>query len=140
MLCENRGRPLSPEQVHFLVRDRMPGLGLATVYRTLELFCELGISETVHLSSGKNHYELKGEHRHYMECLSCGRITPIGVCPVGEVLERLGEESGFLVTEHCMNLFGYCAGCVGQTGGRRGKSRKAGKEGRASGGGDVHGS
>ncbi len=112
VLEENEGCPLNPEDIHVLAATKAPGIGLTTVYRTLELFCELGIAKPVHLACGRNHFEIAGEkHRHYMECLSCGEVEPIEMCMIEEMVEKLRHGSDFQVVSHCVSLFGYCGEC-----------------------------
>ncbi len=112
VLEENQGRPLRPEDIHALAAKRLPGMGLTTVYRTLELFCELGIIAPVHLASGRNYFEVvAGKHRHYMECISCGGVETIEVCMIEELADKVRSGSDFQVTSHCLSLFGYCGEC-----------------------------
>ncbi len=111
-LAGEGGRPLDTSQIHKRVSREFPGIGLATVYRTLELLVELGIALPVHLHEGSRHYELNtGEHRHHLVCLSCGEVQPFRGCDPGELAERVRDESDFLVTSHCLSLFGICGSC-----------------------------
>lgn len=84
------------------------GISLATVYRTLEIFCEKGV--LVKFSVGKDekkYYEPAREaHRHYAVCLGCGRMEHVDVCPVHGIKLR-----DFEVTGHRLELYGYCAEC-----------------------------
>ena len=74
VLRENAGRPLSPEDIHAMAGKKQPGMGIATIYRTMDLFCELGIAFPVHLRGGYRFYEINlGKHHHHMECIACGK-------------------------------------------------------------------
>ena len=113
VLKENEGKPLSPEEVHELACKRFSSLGLTTTYRSLELFCDLGLATRVHLHGDSHYYEVNtGKHHHHMVCLSCGAIEILEACLIEELKERVRDRSDFLVTEHCMSLFGYCPGCL----------------------------
>ncbi len=119
ILKSNQGNPLSPEEIHCEAARKRPQIGLSTVYRTLELFCELGVAFPVHLRRGYRFYELNtGKHHHHMECLSCGAVESIEACMIEEIMELVRDGSDFLVTSHCMSLFGYCQDCI--AGGRVG--------------------
>lgn len=112
-LEESGSRPLSPDDIHAMAVAKCPGMGLSTVYRTLELFCDLGIASPVHLSGGSRFYELNsGGHHHHMQCLSCGAVELLEACVIDEIVELVRDGSDFLVTAHCMSLFGYCGGCL----------------------------
>ena len=54
----------TPEQVHTTVRERVAGVNITTVYRTLELLEELGLVNHTHLSHGSPTYHAAGEDQH----------------------------------------------------------------------------
>jgi len=113
VLRENEGVPLDPEAVYELTRERYEGIGIATVYRTLELFCDLGVVLRVHLHENSQHYEINtGRRHHHMVCVSCGSVEEFEGCLVGEIEQSIRENSDFLVTSHCLSLFGYCPACL----------------------------
>ena len=113
VLERNEGRPLSAEDIHSMAAEEYPGLGLTTVYRAIYLFCDLGIAFQVHLRSGNRYYEIEsGKHHHHMECISCGRIELLETCMIDDIVEVVRDGSDFLVTSHCMSLFGYCPQCL----------------------------
>jgi Fur family ferric uptake transcriptional regulator len=112
VLLENAGRPLSPEEIRRECAGRAPGTGAATVYRCLDLFCQLGIAQHVHFHESAHYYELCGdEHHHHLVCVACGQTTPIESCMVEEMEKAIRSETDFLVTSHCLSLFGYCSRC-----------------------------
>lgn len=105
-------RPLNPSDIHQLALERLPDIGLATVYRTVELLCELGIVHPVHLHEDSQYYEFNtGDHHHHMVCVSCGGISPYQGCKPEVLEESVRDESDFLLVSHCLSLFGYCGGC-----------------------------
>lgn len=113
VLEENECKPLSPEEIFEQAREKQRGIGLTTVYRTMELFCELGIAFPVHLHGGHRYYEINsGKHHHHMECLSCGAVELLEACMIDDIVDLVRDGSDFLVTSHCMSLFGYCTDCL----------------------------
>ena len=113
VLEDNEGKPLSPEDIHAMASARYPGLGLTTIYRTMDLFCDLRIAFPVHLRGGHRFYELNsGKHHHHMECLSCGTVELLEACMIDDMVELVRDGSAFLITSHCMSLFGYCPDCL----------------------------
>jgi Fur family ferric uptake transcriptional regulator len=113
VLSENEGKPLNPEDIHKLAAVKHHGLGLTTVYRTLELLCQLELAVPVHLHGESSYYEVNtGKHHHHMVCLSCGCVEILDACMIDEIMELVRDDSDFLVTEHCMSLFGYCKDCL----------------------------
>lgn len=113
VLEDNPGIPLNPADVHREAAKKQPEIGLTTVYRTLELFSELGIAQRVHLHGDAQYYELNsGDHHHHLICMACGKVRIFAGCNVREMEAIIRDQSDFLVTSHCLSLFGYCPGCL----------------------------
>ena len=75
LLAESE-RALGPIDVYDLGRTQYPGLGLVTVYRTLEKLEELGLVQRVHLPDGCHRYMRATQgHQHLLLCTRCGRVV-----------------------------------------------------------------
>lgn len=111
---------VSPLQVFDAARRRCPDLGLTTVYRTLEILGEMGAVRRVH---GPNHCEAfvaaGAPHSHSVVCSSCGRVSDFTECDMDAVVAAAARETGYLITEHELQLNGVCAACR-RRGARRG--------------------
>jgi Fe2+ or Zn2+ uptake regulation protein len=91
------------------IRQRCPGVGIVTVYRTLDLLSELGIVRRMELGDGPR-YELAGAHHHHVICEFCGDISEFEECPLDP--KRLSlEHSGFEIRSHSLEVYGRCAEC-----------------------------
>ncbi|MGI8858632.1 MAG: Fur family transcriptional regulator [Rubrobacteraceae bacterium] len=91
------------------LRGRCPGVGLVTMYRTLDLLSETGLVRRLDLGDGPR-YELAEDHHHHMICESCGEVSEFEECPVDT---RSLADLGFEVNAHSLEVYGRCAGCVG---------------------------
>jgi len=117
VLEDNQGEHLSAEQIFFMVRSRLPNIGIATVYRTLELFAVLGLLRKTSFDEGKFRYELPDvdRHRHHhLVCVGCGKIIEIEEDLLHQ-LEREVEKKGFQVIDHSLVIYGRCPSCIGRT-------------------------
>ena len=95
-------------------RRARTGIGRATVFRTLELFTELGLVERVDLPNGDHAYvACEAVHHHHAICTSCGRSFDISDVGLARMLDKVGNELDFRVTSHRLEVFGICAGCRG---------------------------
>jgi len=102
----------TPEQVHNYVRERVAGVNITTVYRTLELLEELGLVNHTHLSHGSPTYHATGEDQHvHLVCRGCGSIGEVDPSVMLPVTERLRDEQGFRVDVGHVSLFGECGNC-----------------------------
>ena len=104
-------RALASEQHQSLegIRARCPGVGMVTVYRTLDLLGSLGLVRRLDLGDGAR-YELAEDHHHHMICESCGDISEFDQCPLDPTLLPT-HEPGFEVRSHSVEVYGRCASC-----------------------------
>jgi Fur family transcriptional regulator, ferric uptake regulator len=102
----------TPEQVHTYVRERVAGVNITTVYRTLELLEELGLVNHTHLSHGSPTYHTAGEDQHvHLVCRACGSIAEVDPSVMRPVTDRLLAERSFRVDVGHVSLFGECGDC-----------------------------
>jgi len=95
-------------------RARAKGLriSLATVYRNLKLFKELGLIVESNLGETHSHYEIKGTVEHYhMVCLGCGQVIEFDSPLIAEAAAGIQQENGFDITSIQLKLKGYCPNC-----------------------------
>lgn len=100
---------LTAEEVHARARRLGRGIGLATVYRTLELFAATGVVEPAHLADGRVHFGLAAKHHDHAICVRCGGWESLTACALPRPPRRV--PSGFKVTGHALELYGVCAAC-----------------------------
>ncbi len=113
VLTRNR-KKLTAQEILRQGRSEDPKLGIVTVYRTLELLSELGVAKRLHGDSGCHSYALSepGEHRHYLICKGCGAVMEFdGYEEMSVLLKKLEEKTGFQITDHWLQAFGYCPQC-----------------------------
>ena len=103
--------PLGPQEVLDRAQQNVPGIGLATVYRTIKLMLEDQELSAVDLPGEPARYEPfdRGQHHHhYFKCDSCGRVYEIQGC-VSDPSSIAPE--GYRVSRHEIVLYGVCASC-----------------------------
>ncbi|HEX8938812.1 MAG TPA: Fur family transcriptional regulator [Candidatus Limnocylindrales bacterium] len=92
--------------------QRRPGLGRATVFRTLELFTQLGLVERLDLPTGGHAYvACQTAHHHHLVCSSCGRAVDVEDHGLAAALEEVARRTGYRVDSHRLELFGRCPAC-----------------------------
>lgn len=116
VLLKNNGKHLSAEEVYNLVKREAPDVGLATVYRTLELFQEFDLIETIDFGDGRKRYEFdpeagKNHHHHHLICIKCGNIIEVNEDLLEELENRVSKKHNFTVTDHQLKIFGVCDQC-----------------------------
>lgn len=107
---EESGRPLGALEVLEGSKKYAPGLGIATVYRTLKSLSEGGEVSAVELPGEPPRYEISGKgHHHHFLCAGCGKVYELGGC-LGGLKELLPR--GFKMDSHELLLHGRCSACV----------------------------
>jgi Fur family ferric uptake transcriptional regulator len=115
VLLQNRERHMTAEDIYAETRDSYPEIGLATVYRTLELFVDLGLVSRLDLGQGGARFEYAAReeqhYHHHMICLGCGKITEFDQDLLEDVERKATKETGFQITDHSLRFYGYCPEC-----------------------------
>jgi Fur family ferric uptake transcriptional regulator len=102
----------SAQELHVRLRRRGLGIGLATVYRTLQALTEHGTIDSLPRTGGEASYRLCGHaHHHHLTCVSCQRVVELEGCTLEEWLGRVSREQGFALTGHQVELAGLCSDC-----------------------------
>lgn len=115
ILLENEEDHLSAEDVFLLVKEIAPEIGLATVYRTLELLTELHVVEKLNFGDGVARYDLRGDtskhHHHHLICIHCGTMEEIKEDWLLPLEERLLSQFRFETLDHRLDFQGICRKC-----------------------------
>jgi Fur family transcriptional regulator, ferric uptake regulator len=103
--------PLSASGVLPRAAKQTPGIGIATVYRTIKLLLEQRRISAVILPTGETRYEVHGlSHHHHFQCMACGQVFCMDFCPFTKSgFARLPR--GFRVESHSVTTYGKCPEC-----------------------------
>ena len=119
VLAESSGQHLTAEEIYERIKAANPDIGLATVYRTVQLLLELGLIDRINLDDGCVRYEIghlltdetKHNH-HHLICRKCGRVIPFDADLLDELEEHIEEAAGFHVQDHEVKFYGLCSDCM----------------------------
>ncbi|MDY7015682.1 MAG: Fur family transcriptional regulator [Cyanobacteriota bacterium] len=104
-------REISAQELYLELRNADRGVGLATVYRSLEALKLGGFVQVRTLANGESLYRSSQKDQHHLTCLNCGRSIPIDRCPVQELENQLQQSHQFKVYYHTLEFFGLCDRC-----------------------------
>jgi Fur family ferric uptake transcriptional regulator len=105
--------PLTVQEILERAQRTIPGLGIATVYRTLKLLQDTGGVEMVILPSGESRFEVSElGHHHHFHCRVCDEVFDLDDCPV-TIPEGGALGNGYVVEDHEITLYGRCPECTG---------------------------
>ncbi len=92
----------------------IPNTGLATIYRTLDIFVELGLATRVYFQDGSCFYAYSAQvHSHQIICTSCSKNMDLPKCPFENYFEDISSKTGFKIHDHFVQLYGECNDCKG---------------------------
>ena len=111
-----RGGHMSAEDVYGILRERESEIGLATVYRSLDLLSDIGILVRLDFGDGCARYELstsdpKVHHHHHLICLKCKKVIEFEQDLLEDLEARIAASSDFEIVNHEVKFFGYCSEC-----------------------------
>ncbi|GGJ79831.1 Fur family ferric uptake transcriptional regulator [Anoxybacillus voinovskiensis] len=115
VLLEHEEDHLSAEDVYLLVKEKSPEIGLATVYRTLELLTELKIVDKINFGDGVSRYDLRQEgaahFHHHLVCIECGSVAEIQEDLLEDVEAIVERDWKFKIKDHRLTFHGICYRC-----------------------------
>lgn len=104
------GHP-SPEEVYARVKQKIPAISLATVYKNIHLFVESGVLREVSLHHGSRRVEIHDGEHHHMVCSKCKSITDVPAEELELPVVRRKLPGGFLVQRYAVDVIGICSKC-----------------------------
>lgn len=115
IIMETQGEHLSSEEIYGLVKKRYPEIGIATVYRTLQLLDSMGMVYKLDLDDGLSRYEISNDHEdhrhHHLICIGCGKIYEVEEDLLDNIEVEILKKNKFRVTDHRVKFYGYCRKC-----------------------------
>ena len=112
---QKSGGHISAKELYRRVSNKNKSISLATVYRTLRLFKELGLVEERRLGKVYCYYEIKEspEHQHLV-CRCCGNVIEFDSDLVQRIIKSVQRDYDFNVTKTELYIEGYCKECQGE--------------------------
>jgi Fur family ferric uptake transcriptional regulator len=105
---------LTAQEIFDRLRASGRRVGIASVYRVLDLLTSEGFVQRIDLGSGISRYEpihTGGGHHHHLVCDACGKVEAFEDPQLEHAIHRLEESSGYAVAGHDVVLHGACADC-----------------------------
>jgi Fur family transcriptional regulator, ferric uptake regulator len=102
---------MTPAEVLERAQAIYPGLGRATVYRTLELLTSLGVVRPIFLGERGVCLTLAEGGHHHLVCSDCGAVIEFDECAVGELEQELAQRLNFQIRGHLLEFYGLCEQC-----------------------------
>lgn len=115
------GRHYTAEQIHAEAAGIYPSVGLATIYRNLELLVRIGLVWKFDTGNGRAVYETadcpEESHHHHLICKKCNSIIDYSDKAgtekrfIREREQALAKEYDFAIENHSIDFYGLCSAC-----------------------------
>ncbi|HCC49341.1 MAG TPA: transcriptional repressor [Elusimicrobia bacterium] len=119
---------LTAEEVYRAAGKKLPGIGIATVYRSLKCLCGCGKARELKYGDHPAVYEaagLKSPHGHLV-CLNCGELKEFFEPAMEKLQAGLAAANGFSTAGGRLEIYGTCAKCSGLRKDKNEKDHRAG--------------
>ena len=111
---DDLGCSVTAKEIADRLHDRGQDIGVASIYRTLELLDKLRLTRRVDAAEGVARYEPiepSGEHHHHIVCDSCGQVSPFEDSGLERAIEKLASRVDYAIDGHDVTLRGECPAC-----------------------------
>lgn len=118
VLANQQDKHMAVEHIYELVKVEYPEIGLATVYRTVQLFLELQLVDRINLDDGCVRYEIghlfdgvTKHYHHHLICKTCGKVQSFEDDLLEEIEAYIERTLMFHVLDHELKFYGQCSEC-----------------------------
>ena len=120
VLAEHHEQHMTAEDIFELVKEDYPEIGLATIYRTVQLLLEMQLVDRIILDDGCVRYEIGDfcdertephHHHHHLICRDCGSVMEFRDDLLENLEDHIEKETGFHVMDHELKFYGQCRKC-----------------------------
>jgi len=112
-LLDNVEEFRSAQELHDELRRRGEGIGLTTVYRTLQSMAAAGLLDTLRTDSGESVYrQCSDHHHHHLVCRTCGTTVEVEGAAAESWATEVAALHGFSDVSHTIEIFGVCTECA----------------------------
>lgn len=115
VILDAEGRHLSVEEIYDLVKMKCPDIGLATVYRTMQMFEEVGFVYKHNFDEVRSRYEINHlnefHQHHHLICIGCNKVIEVEEDLLEQLELDIEKKYNFEISNHDVKFFGYCENC-----------------------------
>ncbi len=102
----------SADELYERVRKRLPRVSLGTIYRNLEVLCDLNKIQKLELSGSLKRFDWDPEKHYHIRCLRCNLVVNAPVAPLKTLEDELYETTVFEIIGHNLEFTGFCPDCT----------------------------
>lgn len=102
------------DEIYARVRKRLSRISLGTVYRNLDVLCELGEIQRLELSGTMKRYDGIPQKHYHVRCVCCDRVDDVPIAPLNKLEDDIYGTTVFEIIGHNLEFTGLCPQCASQ--------------------------
>ena len=114
-IIQSEGKHLTAEEIYDEVKKVCPEIGLATVYRTIQLFEQIGLVSKLQLNDGCSRYEIvhsdERHMHHHLICNICNAVIEVEDDLLEQLEDKIKKQYKFKILDHSVKFYGICEEC-----------------------------
>jgi len=99
------------DEIHEMVRKRLPRISLGTVYRNLEILSACGLIQKIGPVSSQMRFDGDTRNHYHIRCIHCGRVEDAPIEMVDTLERDMNKASDYTVLGHRLEFIGVCPMC-----------------------------
>lgn len=99
------------DEIYKALAPKFPSMSVATVYNNLKVFIEIGLVREMTYGDNSSRFDADMSEHYHALCEECGKLVDFAYKPLHDLEKTAGEETGFVVKSHRVEVYGICADC-----------------------------
>jgi Fe2+ or Zn2+ uptake regulation protein len=99
------------DELYELVRNKLPKISLATIYRNLDALSEAGLVAKLEFAGGQKRFDKTVCDHSHIKCVKCGRVDDIAVSLTENIQSGMIPETDYQIIECRLDFTGICPSC-----------------------------
>ena len=105
--------PLTADDIYFILKEKDISISPSSIYKILDTLtaCDI-VDKYSSIENNKTLYQMNNaSHKHNLICKRCKKSFPLSSCPLLEYNKELEDSMDFEITNHVVEIYGYCKNC-----------------------------
>ncbi len=108
---ENTSHP-NAETIYNMLSPTYPTISLATVYKSLELFTELGLIQVINIGESSFRYDYNTSSHPHVVCTSCQRVEDLSNDSFAQLSGKVEDLTNYCISNQQLCFYGICPKCL----------------------------
>ena len=110
-ILKNTKEHPSVDMLYSKLQPEYPTMSLATVYKSLEVFKDLGLVQELNVGEDKFRYDANVNQHPHITCTACGKVEDVYDDMLFDLADQVEKKTGYQLTNQQLYFFGYCPNC-----------------------------